>query len=388
MELYVGHLKIRYIQASRKEKKLILDEFCQTSGYDRKYVIKLFKKSVKLQKQSSKNKRGRKKTYNPGLVLAPLKEIWFATDQMCGRRLKSAIPLWLPFYESSGALNESVKQQLLTMSSATIDRLLKPSRIKFPKRMCGTKPGSLLKKHIPVKTDQWDTHIPGFFEADTVAHCGQSLMGDFVWSLTFTDIATTWTENRAVWGKGARDVLEKIEDIEAHLPFPILGFDSDNGSEFLNYHLVHYFQKRDTPVQFTRSRPYHSDDNAHVEQKNWTHVRQLFGYYRMDNKAAIELMNDLYRNECTLLRNYFHPTIKLRDKERVNAKIIKRFEKAPKTPYQRVMESEHINQETKDKLTSIQKTLNPFELKKSLEIKLKRIFAQVDLHLKGRNVAI
>ena len=183
-------------------------------------------------------------------------------------------------------------------------------------------------------------------------------------------------------------VLEAIKNIEQCLAFPILGFDSDNGDEFLNWHLVRYFQHREKAVQFTRSRPYHSDDNAHVEQKNWTHVRQIFGYGRIENKAVIELMNDVYRNECALLHNYFYPTIKLKDKERVNAKIIKRFEKEPKTPYQRVMENEHISQEIKDKLTSIFKTLNPFDLRKSRELKLKNIFAQLDLHLRGRNVAI
>lgn len=388
MNLYVEHLKKQYVGAPKKEKARLLDELCELTGYHRKHAIALMSACRHKVAKPLKAKRGRKKTYCPETVLAPLKQIWFATDQMCGKRLKSAIPLWLPFYESSGALNELVKQQLLTISSATIDRLLMPSRIKFPKRMCGTKPGSLLKKHIPVKTDQWDTHVPGFFEADTVAHCGTSLMGDFVWSLTFTDICTTWTENRAVWGKGSLGVCDAIKDIEQRLAFPILGFDSDNGDEFLNWHLVRYFQNREAPVQFTRSRPYHSDDNAHVEQKNWTHVRQIFGYSRIENRAVLELMNDVYRNECSLLHNYFYPTIKLQDKERVNAKIIKRYEKTPKTPYQRVMESEHITQETKDKLTNIFKTLNPFDLKKSLELKLKNIFAQLDLQLRGRNVAI
>lgn len=389
MNLYVEHLKKQYVGATKKEKARFLDELCELTGYHRKHAIALMSACRHKAAKPQKAKRGRKKTYCPEVVLAPLKQIWFATDQMCGKRLKSAIPLWLPFYESPGALNELVKQQLLTISSATIDRLLMPSRIKFPKRMCGTKPGSLLKKHIPVKTDQWDTHVPGFFEADTVAHCGTSLMGDFVWSLTFTDICTTWTENRAVWGKGSLGVCDAIKDIEQRLAFPILGFDSDNGDEFLNWHLVRYFTEREkNPVQFTRSRPYHSDDNAHVEQKNWTHVRQIFGYSRIENRAVLELMNDVYRNECSLLHNYFYPTIKLQDKERVNAKIIKRFEKTPKTPYQRVLESEHIDQETKDKLTSVFKTLNPFDLKKSLELKLKNIFAQLDLQLRGRNVAI
>ncbi len=334
--------------------------------------------------------RGRKKIYKPECLLAPLKQIRFATDQMCGKRLKSAIPLWLPFYDSTyGVLSHDIQSQLLAMSSATIDRLLEPTRDQCPRRLCGTKPGSLLKKHIPISTDQWNESRPGFFEADTVAHCGVSLMGDFVWSLTFTDICTGWTENRATWGKGARGVLEAITNIEQRLAFPILGFDSDNGDEFLNWHLYRYFTDRmPNPVIFTRSRPYHSDDNAHVEQKNWTHVCQVFGYSRIENKAVLELMNDVYRNECSLLHNYFYPTIKLQDKERVSAKIIKRFEKTPKTPYQRVMENKHIDQAIKDKLTAIYVTLNPFELKKSLEMKLKKVFSQIDLQLRGRSVAI
>lgn len=389
MDLYLSHLKKQYVGASRKTKSRLLDSLCKLTGYHRKYAIEVMSGCTSDHKIHIKKRRGRKKTYTQMTLLAPLKQIWFATDQMCGKRLKSVLPIWLPFYDTTyGALDPVIKSQLLAMSSATIDRILKPIRNQYPKRMCGTKPGKLLKKHIPIKTDQWNETRPGFFEADTVAHCGTSLMGDFAWSITFTDICTAWTENRAVWGKGARDVLEKIEDIELYLPFEILGFDSDNGSEFLNYHLVRYFGERTKPVQFTRSRPYHSDDNAHVEQKNWTHVRQLFGYWRIENQAVIELMNDVYRNECSQLRNFFHPTIKLIDKQRVNAKIVKRFEKTPKTPYQRVMESEHVNQEAKDKLTATFVTLNPFELKKRIELKLKNIFAQVDLNLRGRNVAI
>src|SRR3990167_11165394 len=240
MEFYLEQLKKRYIGSDRKAKALILDEFCSNSGFHRKHAIRLLSKSSS--KKKAKNKaaggRGRKKIYDPSLLLAPLKQIWFATDQMCGKRLKAAIPMWLPFYETSyGVLPPCAQQQLLTMSAATIDRLLLPSRIKFPKRMCGTKPGSLLKKHIPISTDQWNESRPGFFEADTVAHCGASLIGDFVWSLTFTDICTGWTENRAVWGKGSMGVLEAIKNIEQCLAFPILGFDSDNGDEFLNWHL-------------------------------------------------------------------------------------------------------------------------------------------------------
>ena len=388
MDLYLKQLKNRYNQACRKAKALILNEFCDTSGYHRKHAIRLLTQPEFRRAKPKQEGRGRKRIYLPAPLLAPLKQIWLAANQMCGKRLKAAIPIWLPFYEETyGMLDANVRTQLFTMSEATIDRLLQPERARFPKRMCGTKPGSLLKKHIPIKTNQWNEQQPGFVEADTVAHCGESLMGDFAWSITLTDIYSGWTENRAIWGKGAQGVVEQIHDIEHGLPFPILGFDSDNGSEFLNHHLLRYFRERSEPVQFTRSRPYHKDDNAHVEQKNWTHVRQLFGYYRIESKALIAKMNDVYRHECSLLHNYFFPTMKLIEKCRIQSKIIKKHDK-PQTPYQRIMASEYIDSSQKERLAAIYKTLNPFKLRASLEVKLKNIFSHVDVNLKGRRTAI
>lgn len=388
MDLYLKQLKNRYIQANRKAKAQILNEFCDTSGYHRKHAIRLLTQKESRRSKNKRDGRGRKKSYVAEALLAPLKQIWLAANQMCGKRLRAAIPIWLPYYERCyGLLDDAIKAQLLTMSEATIDRILQAERGRFPKRLGGTKPGSLLKKHIPVKTDQWNEKQPGFVEADTVAHCGENLMGNFAWSITLTDIYSGWTENRAVWGKGAHSIVEQIRDIENNLPFAILGFDSDNGSEFLNYHLIRYFQLRSDPVQFTRSRPYHKDDNAHVEQKNWTHVRQLFGYYRIENHCLIEKMNDVYKNECSLLHNYFYPTMKLVEKCRVAAKIKKKHDK-PQTPYQRIMTSEHVDPSQKECLAAIYNTLNPFELKSNLERKLKNIFFNVDVHLKGRRTAI
>ena len=298
MDTYLVLLKRRYFRGDRKTKSLILDEFCQTSGMHRKHVIRMLTQSTVGYK---KKRSGRKKKYAQEALLPPLKQIWLSSDQMCSTRLKAAIPLWLPYYEKIyPPLDEEIKRQLLTISERTIDRLLKPFRSQHPKKLCGTKPGSLLKTHIPIKTNQWDETQPGFVEADTVAHCGTSLLGNFVWSITLTDIFSGWTENAAVWNKGSDGVVREIKNIENNLPFAILGFDSDNGTEFLNYHLLRYFQQRENAVQFTRSRPYHKGDNAHVEQKNWTHVRQLFGYYRFENPELVELMNDLYRNELSL----------------------------------------------------------------------------------------
>lgn len=382
MDIYISNLSKRYRKAKRDEKGLILNELCELSGFHKKYAIKLLNMGQKKRQRSIK-KKGRPNLYPATLYLEPLKRIWLLSDQLCGKRLKMALPLWLPYYrESYGALEPTVYEGLLSISAATIDRLLASSRIKSKRSFSGTKPGRILKKHILIKTNQWDAEKPGFLEADTVAHCGTSLTGSFVWSLTMTDIYSGWTELRAVWNKGSIGVVAQIKDVEASLPFLLLGFDSDNGSEFLNWHLMHYFsnEQGDWRVQFTRSRPYHSDDNAHVEQKNWTHVRQLFGYERFDNQAVVELMNDLYRNEISQMNNYFLPNFKLIAKERIEAKIIKKHSK-PATPYQRLMNSEHITGAKKQELTTIYNQLNPFELKKAIQKKLNRIFSMI--HMTG-----
>lgn len=372
---YFEKIKERYKKAGKKEKKIILNEFCTVCGYERKYAIKKLsgkKKNI----VKSKNKPGPKLKYNDSIVPV-LKNLWLAMDQICSKRLKAAIPKWLPFYEKEFSnLNKNIKEQLLEIAPSTIDRKLRHVRVKFKaKGRCGTKPGSLLKNHIPVRTDNWDIKKPGFFEADTVAHCGNSLLGDFVWSLTMTDIFSHWTENRAAWGKGAEGIKKQIKDIEACLFFAILGFDCDNGSEFLNWALWRYFvdDRKTQPVQFTRSREYKKNDNAHVEQKNWTHVRQLFGYDRFDNHNIIDFMNDLYKNEWNAYQNYFLPTMKLLKKERINSKNKKHYEKMPKTPYQRLLESKNISEQAKESLNSKYKTLNPFTLKKAIEKKLKII---------------
>lgn len=194
-----------------------------------------------------------------------------------------------------------------------------------------------------------------------------------------TDIYSEWTELRAVWNKGSIGVVAQIQDIETSLPFEIFGFDCDNGSEFLNWHLMRYFsnEQGNQRVQFTRSRPYHSDDNAHVEQKNWTHVRQLFGYERFDKQAVVALMNDVYKNEISQMNNYFLPNTKLTAKQRVDSKIIKKHDK-PETPYQRLMKSGDISEDSKKKLTETYNSLNPFELKKNIKMKIDRIFRLIN----------
>ncbi len=371
---YVEAVFLRYKHSSRKAKTRILDEFCAACGYHRKYAIRLLRGFRRFIKPKTK-KRGRKAVYQMEAILNPLKRIWLAANLPCSKRLKAILSLWLPGYARYfEPLSLDVIKALKRISPATIDRLLKPVRRVYRKHgRSTTKPGTLLRKQIPVKTNQWDESRPGFLEADTVAHCGDTTAGMYVNTIDFVDIATCWTEQRAVWGKGERGVLEQIKDVEQLLPFPLLGFDCDNGSEFLNYHLMRHFAERKTPVAFTRSRSYHKDDNAHIEQKNWTHVRQWLGYERLDRPEAVPLLNDLYRTEWRLFHNFFCPSVKLITKERIGSKTVKRHD-SPKTPYQRILDSPCISESAKRDLTEQYEQLNPFVLRKAMEAKLKKIF--------------
>ena len=372
---YQEAVHLRYKHATRREKTAILDEFCATSGYHRKHAIRVLKGFKRFTKPKTK-KRGKPSVYQNEAIIAPLKEIWLVANLPCSKRLKVMVPIWLPGYEQCfGELPPAITTALLKISPSTIDRILKPVRIQYTKRgRSTTKPGTLLRKQIPIKTNQWDEACPGFLEADLVAHCGDSTMGMFANTLDLTDIATTWTEQRAVWGKGQTGVVDQIHNVESTLPFPILGFDSDNGSEFLNDHLLSYFRNRKRPVQFTRSRAYHKDDNAHIEQKNWTHVRQWLGYDRLDHPDVVPALNNLYTKEWRLFHNFFCPSVKLIDKERIGSKTIIRHD-SPQTPYQRIMGSSYIPESVKNSLTKQLETLNPFLLRKTMDKKLRKVFS-------------
>jgi len=329
-------------------------------NYNRKYAIRVINK----QNAPKKKKSGPKPIYQDEAFSLPLKRIWFAADQPCSLKLKAIIPVWLDAYERHyGTLEPNIKEKLLKISRASIDRTLKSIRVTNKRKgLSSTKPGSMLKNKIPIQFSHWDVTKPGFLEVDTVAHCGDTIAGQFAWSLTVTDICTTWTEIRALWNKKSSEVYTQISMIESLLPFKTLGFDCDNGCEFMNHTLYYYFTNRDEPVMFTRSRPYRKNDNAHVEQKNWTHVRQLFGYDRLDSNNIIYWMNDLYRKEWSQYQNSFIPTVKLVEKERVDSKYKKKYDQ-PRIPYQRILELPNIDTATKEKLTKTYKTLNPFELK-------------------------
>lgn len=371
---YLNALWLRYRKARKKEKTLILNEFCEVCKFSRKHAIKRLAKGFKEDGAAP----GPKVIYGVEVV-THLKNIYFAMDQMCSKKMVAALPLWLPHYSAVGFTDE-IRAKLLKISASSIDRLLKPIRAQTKRGLSTTKPGSILKKRIPIQTQDWNITKPGFIEADTVAHCDDRTSGSYVNSVTMTDIYSGWTENRACWTKGSDQVQNQIQDIEQSLPFPMLGFDSDNGSEFLTYALMNYFEvNRKTPVAFTRCRPYRKNDQAHVEQKNWTHVRQLFGYERFDLERLVPLMNDIYKNYWNPYHNFFVPSVKLIHKERVGAKIIKKHDK-PKTPYQRLMDSADVDIETKQHLKAKYDTMNPFDLKKALEKKLKTFFELLRQH--------
>ena len=372
---YFKSIAQRYQISSKKDKSKILAEFCQVCHYHRKYAIaKLNAYKTTHRKPPGKQRPGPKPIYSHPQLLEALKTIWIGTNLICSKRLKAAIPDWIgPYQIDNGYLPIDLIKKLLKISPPTIDRLLKPiKRLYQGKGRCTTKPGLLLKHHIPVKTKQWDEFRPGFLETDTVAHCGGSVEGHYAVTTNTVDIASGWTEQRATYGKGFREIAQEIEDMEKSLPFIILGIDFDNGGEFINRFLLDYFRKRNKPVQFTRSREYKKNDNAHVEGKNWTHVRQWLGYRRFEDPKIVPLLNDLYKTEWRFYHNFFIPSVKLLSKERIASKTIKRHDK-PKTPYQRLLESKHINKETKESLRKLFKNLNPFKLRRTIDEKIARI---------------
>lgn len=367
-EQYVKKMRERYQGRGREGRSRLLDEVCEVCGYSRKHAIKLmfpggYRRGV------PKKTAGRRATYGQA-ELEVIKPIWLAANQPCGKLLKELLPLWLPYYE--GEVSKEVRAKVLLASASTLDRLLRPVKAtERRRRNCGTKPGSLLKTQIPIRTDNDDIDRPGYMEADTVAHCGGSLAGDFVWTVDMTDVHSQWTECRAVWNKGQYGVVKAVEEIELGLPFELLGFDSDNGSEFLNWHLVSYLQERgERPkVAFSRSRPYRKNDNARVEGKNWTHARQLLGYDRLANPDCLPSLNAAYRAWC-LMKNLYTPVMKLVAKKRVGGSYKKKYDQ-PKTPAERLLEWPGLTKRGRKWINEKLDEHNPFTLS-----------AQVEKHLK------
>jgi hypothetical protein len=367
---YLKAIYSRYKKVSKLLRARILDEFCQVCGYNRKYAIRLLNGPAP-QKPELTIAKGRRSIYGAKVILS-LTAIWEAAGYPCSTRLKALLPLWLPWAIKRLAISDPVQKQLLSISPSTIDRRLKAKKRQLKKRIYGrTKPGTLLKHHIPIKTDSWDVKTPGFTETDLVSHSGNSEKGEFIHSLNVTDIHTTWVESRAVMGKGQAGVLDAMKEIEQALPFKLLGIDSDNGSEFINYHLKAFCDRKQ--IQFTRGRPYKKDDNAHIEQKNWTHVRKIFGYLRYDSFPVQQAINDLYRNELRTLQNLFLPSMKLIGKSRVGSKLKRRYDK-PQTPLERVAACPQADPLKLAELQKLRDTTDPFALAKTIDQKLERIY--------------
>jgi len=363
----------RYQRAGRPHKSRILSEFCATCGYHPKSALRLLNQPLRT---APAKRSGPKVIYDPAEVLPGLKCVWLASDQLCSKLLKAALPEWLEHFERRGApLGEAFKKKRLQISPAQIDRLLSPSRVKHPKKgICATRPGTILRHEVPTRGGPPDTTRPGSVEADTVAHCADSTEGDYVNTLTFTELYSGWTENRAVWNKSAAAVLVELKALEMVVPYVMKDFHTDNGGEFLNWALHRHLTGRAAKMPWTRSRAYRKNDNAHCEQKNWTHIRQLFGHDRFEPAELVAMMNDLYAQEWSWFTNHFKPTFQLLKREKKDGKTKRIYEAKPKTPDQRLLDSPDIPEATKVPLRDQHAKLDPFELKKNIERKLQKFF--------------
>lgn len=380
---YFRILRERYQQSlSKTERTKILDEVVEVTGLHRKSVIRALTQARG--PEGGPPRLGRPKKYSPACVEL-LKRLYRASDYLCSDKLKEMFPVLLA--QQKGLLDVKLARELLCMSPASIDRYLRQYRgIERRRWNSRTRPGSrLFKKRIPLKSLGTTALRPGYLQADTVAHGGETMAGEFIFSLTMTDEKCGWTENRGCFGKCARNVLPVIQSAHDALPFDLVAINVDNGSEFLNSRVIEYFQylaeRKVIPFPMTRSRSYRKNDNCHVEQKNWTTVRQLFGYDRLDDKELLPLMNEIYRVQ-NLISNYFIPQFKLKSKVRVGAKIKKKYD-TPKTPYQRLLEDPHVSDEQKKKLRETYATLNYFDLQAQREELLAR-FEELKKELKSR----
>jgi len=367
-------VKPRYLKADKKEKSKILDELCKSTGYARKYAIKILQAKFDNDIIKDAGRKKRKSIYTNPVIIAAIK-VWETLDFPCGARLK---PQLLPMIDAMERHKEitvvqKVKNLLKRISAKTLDRKLKKERqIRKLDRSRGmTCRGTLLKSSIPIRITNWDTAKLGFAETDTVAHNGGDPSGEFIYSLDIVEIYCGWSEQFAVMGKGEAGVVKAIDEIETGLPFDLLGLDSDSGSEFVNWHMVKYCQSRN--LFFTRSRPDRKNDNAHIEERNNTRVRKLLGFGRFDTMEQLEAINDLYRNELRLYNNFFLPIMKIVSKEKINNSVCRKKYDEAKTPYQRLMACPQLSQKKKSELKKLYLSLNPVKLKNEIDRKIKKI---------------
>jgi len=367
--------RARYRRGTKGERGRILDEFCAVTGYHRAYARALLR-GTPTSRGAAGRRPGRPRRYGAD-ELALLRACWEITDGICGKRLAPFLPELLDKLAGHGALpaesSAEVVARVAGISAASVDRLLAAERGRWPRRGRGTtKPGTLLKQQIPIRTyADWDEARPGFLEIDLVAHCGQSGAGEFLFTLSTVDVSTGWSACVGVRNKSEYATFEALCQLRQELPFPLLGLDSDNGSEFINRSLLRYCEQE--RITFTRARPYRKNDNCHVEQKNWSVVRRLVGYARFE-LAALPALNRVH----TLARdyvNFFQPVLKLVDKQRDGPRITKRYDRA-KTPYQRLVASGALSAEAAATLADRYAALHPIRLKLDLEAAQQKLYAK------------
>jgi len=378
---YLKVLRERYLKAkAKKEKTEILDEYCHNTGQARKYVIRKIQPGVDLR---PKPRRKRIQIYD-GQVTAPLAKVWEIFDCPCGQRLKPILEVELDRLRHLGEVGVSneVALKLKRMASATIDRKLKHQRevLHLLRLKGGPKPGSLLKRKIPIRLTEWDTSKTGYVEMDLVVHCGSSTFGDYINTLSTTEVSSGWWEGEAIIGKSQQSTFQALKQIRGRAPFDLKGLDSDNGSEFINDILYKYCCRE--KLEFTRSRPSRKNDNAYIEQKNWTHVRKILGYLRYDTLAELSIINDLYRGDLRLYKNFFQPVMKLVSKERIGGSVKRKYD-TPKTPYQRLIESGQLSEQAKKQINNIYLSLNPAQLKRNIDSSLEKLYRTYEHKNKG-----
>jgi hypothetical protein len=378
-EQYLKALLGRYLRVRKRGKSTLLDEYCRNTGMARKSVLR---KIAGLLKGESPPRKQRRSVYGRPVRLA-LETLWEIFDRPCGQRLKPLVEEEMERLRSLGELkiDEKTAGQLQRVSSATIDRLLTAKKTEWiAQRRYGRVGGNLIAKKIPLKMTDWDLGQVGFLEMDLVLHCGASTAGEYAHSLSALEIGSAWWEGEAVMGRAQSRIFEAIKEIRARTPFTWRGIDSDNDNAFINDQLYRYTQKEG--LAFTRSRPYHKNDNAYIEQKNFTHVRRPLGYLRYDTPEELDLINDLYRNELRLYKNFFQPVMRLERKERIEGKTRRRYAK-PKTPYRILRESRQPTPEALKTLDDLYRSLNPADLKRRIDQKLKKLYTLYEKKRKG-----
>lgn len=374
---YLCRIALVYKNSNRQKKSQLLDHAGEITDLSRKHLIRVLKKPG--EEILRVHGGGRKKTYDPAVLLPHIKKIWFVMERISAKRLKVAIPDIISDYKHPD-FTLQMRMALERISASTLDRMLRKIRAESiaTKGLSTTSPSRYMKNKIPLNTLDYKVTGPGFFQSDTVAHCGTNAGGKYISSITFTDVHSGWTENRAIASKKGTEVRNMFQDIRSKIPIKIRAINTDSGSEFLNTPVFNFMHSapNEKPITFTRSRPYKKNDSCYVEQKNFTHVRELFGYERFEHPRLVELMNDIYINYWSPLQNFFIPTFKLKEKIRVGATIKKKYY-SPETPYSRLINSPDLTDEQKKKLREIKQQLNAFTLHGCLEEKLAYFFSEL-----------